>query len=200
MDEFQVTNGTIEYSRTVRPADYEGKTPKVSLSFTVAEGSNPEAVTRQVMGIAFNLVEDTLAAKPGEPVKIEATQFTPAKRGRPPAPKPVEVVEPEKRVMSRLEDREIIALPEEVFEMVDEGDTEEEDLLGPDPTNVVKIISDADLHSQAQRTSAALKKSAGNINKLRVLINNCGGDGHLLQIPQANRHVFMEKAKGLAAS
>ena len=175
MDEFQVTNGTVEYSRTIRPADYEGKTPKVSLSFTVAEGSSPEAVALKVMGIAFSVVERALATRPEQDVApVEKLKQTKAK--------PVEPV------------------IEESFETVVEGDTEEDDILGPPPGEVIHIVSDAEMHSQAQRTSAALKKASGNINKLRALINDCGGDGHLLQIPQSGRHVFMEKAKGLAAS
>lgn len=67
MTEFTVTNGTIEYTRTRKPADYEGQTPKVSLSFTVADGSDPEKVVAKVMAIAVNEVEAILTGKRVDP-------------------------------------------------------------------------------------------------------------------------------------
>lgn len=48
-----VTNGTVEYSRTVKPADYESKAAKVTLAFAVDEGEpNPEAVVARVFDMA----------------------------------------------------------------------------------------------------------------------------------------------------
>ncbi len=43
-----ITNGKIIYSRTVRPADYEGKTGTVELSFTLDEGEDYKAAMAEV--------------------------------------------------------------------------------------------------------------------------------------------------------
>ena len=164
----------MEYSRTIRPADYEGKTPKVSLSFTVAEGSSPEAVALKVMGIAFSVWS---ASRPPARNRMSCLSRSQSR------PRLSRLSQSLRKALRRW----LKAIPRKMT-------------FGPPPGEVIHIVSDAEMHSQAQRTSAALKKASGDINKLRALINDCGGDGHLLQIPQSGRHVFMEKAKGLAAS
>lgn len=57
MDGVTVTNGSVSYSRTARPADFENKTPGVNLTYIINEGVDPERATQFVMGIAFRTVE-----------------------------------------------------------------------------------------------------------------------------------------------
>lgn len=57
----QITNGTVEYGRTVKPADFESKVAKVSLNFAVAETeTNPDAVIAKVFDMAMGEVHRRL--------------------------------------------------------------------------------------------------------------------------------------------
>lgn len=47
-----ITNGTVTYSRTVKPADYEGKTGTVELSFVLEDGDDAEKVLATVGNMA----------------------------------------------------------------------------------------------------------------------------------------------------
>ncbi len=47
-----ITNGTIEYSRRIRTGDFEHKDAKVSLSFTVPDGGDVDALIELVGGAA----------------------------------------------------------------------------------------------------------------------------------------------------
>lgn len=91
---FTITDGTVSYTRTVKPADYEGKTPVVKLSFTVAEGSDPEAVVAKVMAIAVNEVEGVLTGKRmvvtrvDVPAIVEVVEQKKGKRASPPTSTP----------------------------------------------------------------------------------------------------------------
>ncbi len=49
---FIITNGTVEYERSVKPDDDETRGARVMLSYRVAEGSDPEAVMAQVFDMA----------------------------------------------------------------------------------------------------------------------------------------------------
>lgn len=67
-----ITNGTVEYERVVRPADYESKRAKVSLTFAVEEdGSDPAAVANTVMRMAMAEVHRTLGVKGAAPVPLD---------------------------------------------------------------------------------------------------------------------------------
>lgn len=48
-----ITNGTVEFSHPVKLADYQIKHAKVSLSYTVAEGEDAEAVIDRVHATVF---------------------------------------------------------------------------------------------------------------------------------------------------
>lgn len=55
-----VTNGVVEYGRTVKPADYESKSAKVSLSFAIEDGSDPEGAVATVMDMCIAEVHSRL--------------------------------------------------------------------------------------------------------------------------------------------
>lgn len=48
-----ITNGTVELERSVRPADFETRRVRVSLSYTVDDGADPAAITAAVGDMAF---------------------------------------------------------------------------------------------------------------------------------------------------
>lgn len=51
-----VTNGSVEIERSLRPADYENKKAKVSLSFAIEEGEDAAAVVERVAAMAHDRV------------------------------------------------------------------------------------------------------------------------------------------------
>lgn len=55
-----ITNGTVCYERNVRPADFESKKASVTLSFAVAEDSDPAPVVTKVMDLAVSEVHRRL--------------------------------------------------------------------------------------------------------------------------------------------
>jgi hypothetical protein len=71
-----VTNGTVEYSRMVRPADFEHQTFKVSYSFVVNEGEDHAAVTAEIADEAVAIVHGRLglAAKAPAKAPVQETQ------------------------------------------------------------------------------------------------------------------------------
>jgi len=95
-----ITNGTVTYERTVRPADFESKKASVSLSFTVEEdGSDPAVVTATVMGMAMAEVHSRLYSRPpvqqAAPVETAPAPEPSKKRAKaPPPPVEVPVVDP----------------------------------------------------------------------------------------------------------
>ena len=60
----QVTNGTVEFERVTRPADFESKRGKVVLSFTIDEGEDAEAVVGRVGEIAIARALSMVGEKP----------------------------------------------------------------------------------------------------------------------------------------
>lgn len=64
-----ITNGTAEYERKVKPADYESRGAKLSLSFTIAEGDpNPE--------LAVAKVYDTVVAEVHRRIGLNGPAYT----------------------------------------------------------------------------------------------------------------------------
>lgn len=225
-EDFQITNGSVEYTRTVRPADFEGKTPKVVLSFNIAEGSDPAMATAKVMGIAVEMVERALAAQltfKNEPV-VQQTPITATeveerdKEVVPPTP-------PQKRTRRTKAEMEADASGVERASSaqgsVTASDTASSDLSKSnesEPTNVTSLadlgipgdpepelgISDKDLGAFANRLSGPINKEHGNLNKLRDVIKDFTpegpGKGHLLSIPADQRLQFMAAAKKLVSA
>lgn len=64
-----ITNGVAEYERKVKPADYESRGAKLSLSFTIAEGDpNPE--------LAVAKVYDTVVAEVHRRIGLNGPAYT----------------------------------------------------------------------------------------------------------------------------
>ena len=170
--DFVITDGSVEYKHSKPRAEYETVAPLVRLNFTVADGSDPGAVIQKVMAMAVRQVEGVLTGevKASDTLRghtAEEAETPPLRRGRPP-----KIVEPE-----------IVGF--------EEGNTE------PEGGNEASVLTlKGDVQPLAQKVSAHLAKVDGNINKLRAVIKECGGNS-LLTIPPKNWPMFIEKAKEL---
>jgi len=58
-----ITNGTVEFERVLRPADFESKRVKVTLSFAVGDDEDPAAATARVGDMAHAEIFRMLAKK-----------------------------------------------------------------------------------------------------------------------------------------
>lgn len=100
-----ITNGTVEIERQVRPADYESKKVKVALSFAIDEAEKAEQVIEHVASMAHDHVmaalkrvesvvagkrEPTAAVNPPPVVTIPQTPSLGAVAASVSAPVPVE--------------------------------------------------------------------------------------------------------------
>ena len=171
---FTVTDGSVEYKHSKPLAEYESKAPMVRLNFTLAEGANPDTATRSVMSMVMTIVEDTIAGKRKEAV-VPADPTPAPKKQKKSAP-----AEPTTEAASVPVDAQPADAP-----TISEATIAEEGLT-----------LKGDVQPLAQRVSAHLRKEYGNINKLRDVIKECGGE-NLLTIPEANWPQFIEAAKKL---
>jgi hypothetical protein len=196
MSDFILTTASVHYEhKRPGPADYEGKAPWATLSFAFAEDvQDPVAVIDTVMGMAINAVNKAIGLAPvkQEPVGSVVEKPVKAKAKTVSQPEPAPVVSNAAEIVDEPE-------PEQ---HPPQSSTEDDDdaLLG---LPAKKPISDEDLQAMSMELRAHLVPKFGNINKLKVLINQILGvesGGMLLQIPQAKRGLFMDMAKGLKAS
>lgn len=80
MTDTTITNGTIKYGETRKIADFENKRADVELSFSIAEGAQPEGAIESVMHLALTKAHELLTGlhkpKP-EHVVSNALKFKP---------------------------------------------------------------------------------------------------------------------------
>ncbi len=197
MSDFKIVQGTVEYEhKNPGPKDYEQVTPKVMLTFEVAEGADPEAVVQRVMSMAR-------AAVDGKPAEVQADPPTQSRRGRKPTDTVTLVsgqdVEPIAKVTENpLAELAGSAQPQEPAK--NEAASDEQDDLsflesGPAPkTAVVPTLED--IKSACQKASAHLRKEFGHMNDITKLLAAFGvpGYGHL---PEDKRKDFMDKVLAL---
>ena len=184
--DFVITDGSVEYKHSKPRAEYETVAPLVRLNFTIAEGSDPDIVVRKVMDMAVRHVEGVLmggaivlgTVPTGTLGKDVPEALEKPRRGRPPT-----------KSLDKAVELDAAAIDEP--EMVGFSPTAEQD-AEPEITLTLK----GDVQPLAQKVSAHLAKVDGNINKLRAVIKECGGNS-LLNIPQDNWPTFIMKAKEL---
>jgi hypothetical protein len=182
--EFVITDGSIEYRRMRPLGEYDTKTPMVKWNFQVAEGSDPFVVTSQLMEKAIGIVEGASGHKPTQIKELPGVAGTPKPVGRPRKP-PVEVP---------VEDAAAITDDETTDLRVDEvAEAQHRTQGGEEPPPLT--LKD-DIQPLAQRVSAKLRKTDGNINKLKKTIADAGGQS-LLTIPQENWPAFIKAANEL---
>ena len=186
-DGFTVTDGSVEYKHSKPRAEYETVAPLVRLNFTIAEGSDADAVVAKVMGMAVRHGEGVLTgevksiAASGLPIEqaekiIEGMADKP-RRGRPAKENPTVVP---------AEPSSDAAPSGKSPSLVSDQDAEPE----------ITLTLKGDIQPLAQKVSAHLAKVDGNINKLRAVIKECGGNS-LLTIPEARWPEFIIEAKKL---
>lgn len=103
-----ITNGVVEFERQLRPADYENKRVKVTLSFAVDDDDDPETAMAVVADMAWAQVFKTLrkpetatAAPPAQPAPKPAVVKPPA------AVVKMDAAEAAQNAMDGLDDRAI---------------------------------------------------------------------------------------------
>lgn len=180
--EFTITDGSVEYKHTKPLAEYDNKAPMVRLTFTIAEGSDPLAVTEKVMGMAMVVVEKAIATN------VTITQ----------EPKQVAGVETGRMVNKTPTVEEVPTATTDAAAIVDEepptpaGPTPE-----PEPEEKKLTLKD-DVQPLAQKVSAKLRKEFGNIGALRDVFEACGSTGkNLTGMPEDQWKKFMVDAKKL---
>lgn len=177
-----VTNGTIEYSRTVRPADFESISAKVVLSFAVEEGSDPAVVVAKVHDIAVAEVHRRVGLSKPKAVGSSAAKPSIAPVENPTVAAPVASTKPEPSAEANATispDPASIVEPETVPEA--------------EPTPVT--ITDKELHS-AVNLAVEKKVPAQAIRKLTAEFTGEVGKSMTL-IPQEARQAFLAKLKEL---
>ncbi len=205
-DGFTITNGTAEFEHKNPYTEYGFKAPKVSLSFTIAEGSDAAVVTAKVMGIAVEIVERANHAQ----ITFQAQRSGPEQRDErlaaqapvldvPPTPAPAATRT--RRTKAKIEADE--AAKKAAAGGVASSDQASAADLGlassdpsnssePEPTSEVTAadlgipapepeenpaISDKELGAFANRISGPVQKEHGNLNVLRDLINKFTVEG-----------------------
>ncbi len=68
-----ITNGTIEFTRRVTTGDYQHKDAKVSLTFTIDEGVDPEQFAAHVGRLAVERAMEMVGEKPASPFSAPST-------------------------------------------------------------------------------------------------------------------------------
>lgn len=212
---FVVTNGQVRYLRKVRPADFEEKTAEVSLSFTVDDGADYSAAVDHVseharhhalnmLGIMGGGSRPTAPVSAPSPTATEGTPIAPAGEAAPASTKrtrKTKAAEPEAQPefdpMAALTDTPETPAGTALDEPAEDAPAEDPlDGLGQTPVPS-SSITDEDLGKAANRASAAVRATDGNIQRLIKLINDCGGNGHLTKIPADKRASFLKGAADL---
>lgn len=194
-----VTHGVVSIEDgTKSPVEYQPpRKVRVELHFDVIEGQDADVALAQVSAIADARVKALLG------------QTTEAPRATPPAPKAAEpkAAEPAtapKRAGARSEKPKPIEV-----KLTDEPKADpaavsaeviEDDFSAPADPVVTDSITDAELHSAAQKKNGDLKNPKA-IRELVAKFRPAGKEGtfQLIEIPQAKRAEFLKQLSALAA-
>lgn len=205
-----VTNGVVEYERVVRPADFESKRAKVSLSFAVEDGSDTASVVAKVMNMAVAEVHRRLGinveasgAQETVPTRTEHSALSPEHREKvaentkkrakaPPAEVPGE--NPPVTGAATEPSTNASAATVSAADPAAIGEPEEDILL---LTNKVEpiVYTDKDLHAAVQ-TAIEKKVTATQIRSLTTEFTGNVGQS-MTTLPQEKRADFIAKVKAL---
>jgi hypothetical protein len=191
MTEFTIAGGSVEYRHTKPGAQYESTVPAVTLHFTVENGSDPETVTRKVMSMARNVVEDTLkgtldrlgpasvSAQPGLTETVQpsppATAPSSTQRKRKQAETPTGAVQGDAAPLTAdVNPLEALAAGSSPTESEPEP---EDDLAALSGKTDTKQPTVEDLQKALMATSAHLRKEVGHINDIKKLLTTFGVAG-----------------------
>lgn len=209
-----ITNGTITFSRKVRPADFEDKTASVALSFTLPDGISDAQASAEIE-LVGTLARDKALALLGlqaasvasalktiadaSPAQITAGAAEVEKRHR--GPNKPKDPEPAKTSAAPAAD-EIPGLGDvKPAEPAPEPETPAEsldDVLGLAAAEPAKEITDADLNAAVQKKNATLQDPP----KIRALIVQFQPDATkpplLANVAQGRRQEFIDALNALA--
>lgn len=214
----QITGGT--YGRTVNIGDYNSK--KAEIAFSVDEGENPEIAAQQAVSLCHKILFTISAGAASrsdtrsEPVNQGSQETAPAetpgkkKPGRP--PKTAVNLDPtDHRAAANGPSDTVKDVTADSAAVIDESPTEQEAGASADAGAVVADpadISDDDLYALAlpevtdvDITKAVTKAntSAESLAAIRKLIGEfVAPPKRLTDIPQGERHRFLEKLATLA--
>lgn len=170
-----VTNGSV--SRTVKPADYEGRT--VSLSFNCDPGDDVEAGVRAVLAVAEHLARGEVPAQVAVEQRHQAF-LDELKR----------VVKEKAPVVAEKPDPSANAPTAEAQPSVGEG------TIASGPVASSAMISDADL-----QTACNQARSEGHVDPdtgiLPTIKKYAVGGGRAAAIPVEQRQAFLDELKSL---
>jgi hypothetical protein len=207
MTEYTIAGGSVEYRHTKPGMQYESTIPAVTLHFTVENGSDPETVTRKVMAMAKNVVEDTLkgtlvqstAGSGSVPLGLTetvqpqppATVPLPTQRKRKVAETPTGAV-PEVSVQPTVDANPLADL---------DAPSASDDLAAlsgsPEPEPVTLTMKDVEV--ALNKASEHLRKEFGHINDLKKLIASYGVGGYS-NVPPDQFADLIGKAKALCSA
>lgn len=192
MTEYTIAGGSVEYRHTKPGMQYESTIPAVTLHFTVENGSDPETVTRKVMAMAKNVVEDVLwgrlsASTSGAETVPQATVEYPT-RARKSSKTPPTTVAPEVTTSTNpLSDLD--------------APTTSDDLAAlsgyPEPEPATLTMKDVEV--ALNKASEHLRKEFGHINDLKKLIASYGVGGYS-NVPPDQFADLIGKAKALCSA
>ena len=202
----QVTNGKVTFSRTIKPADYEGITSAIELSFLVEEGDDVAAAVNSVAKMAQDQALERLgrrvAALPD--TKTVTIDAPPPKKGpgRPPkvAADPATVSGNDASAQASADARKAeYAAKENTADAASVVEAGDDAVLGADS---VPEINDKTLTDAITRKNAALQKTIGaeSPKKIRALIAKYAGPSpkQSRDIPTSKRQDFIKELEALA--
>ena len=207
----QVTNGKVTFSRTIKPADYEGITSAVELSFLVEEGDDVAAAVNSVAKMAQEQALERLgrrvAALPDTKMAVtEPAATTKKSPGRPPKAAaavltvgPAPVSDNDNAQASADARKAEYAAKENTADAASVVEAGDDAVLGADS---VPEINDKTLTDAITRKNAALQKTIGaeSPKKIRALIAKYAGPSpkQSRDIPTSKRQDFIKELEALA--
>lgn len=215
----QITGGRVRFSKTIQLAQYEPATAEAEFTFGVTEGDDETAISLKAAMAARRLVEATLADKLGQ---VEVAGPKPAldqaetpRRKRNSAPPPAVVETTVKEVAAQVfakpvEDDLGLDSPEPAAERVPETEAGDDLDLGLDDAVAPPAaeVTDVELTTAVARRNGELIRAyqdkegeaAGKKGTLliRALLKDEFGDAKIRELPQSQRHNFIERLNALA--
>lgn len=202
----QVTNGVVKYGRTVKTGDYENKRADVELSFTVAEGENPEHAIFTVGNMAaahcnaiLNVPNETPVAKPAAAEAPKSVKKAAKVESKAEAPKAETVEVDEAEVPAILKGKMLD--PTTGKPAMKNGEIVDNDPLGIDDglgdllgiAEPAKEVTDVALHDATQKCQDETR----NPLAIRKLLDSLGIKAPLrvIDLAQEKRPAYLEGLK-----
>lgn len=190
-----ITGGTVEFSRTVKPADYESKGAKVVLSFGIDEGEDTQSVLERVSAIAMRHALSMVGELPAKLAWVEVPATTVEKPKRQ-SRKPVDPA-----TIEEIAERVEPGRPPET-EAVDEGTRSVdpaaiEDIEEAPAEAAAIVISPKDLAAACAEKREAVGVGY-DVMAVRKLIGEYAAPGiGMSNIPPEKRQAFLDALKAL---